>query len=167
MKRIILFLASVLVMSCVHAEKYSFTVPEKNMVLSFDAPGLSSFEGRSNKEQMQFKAQGFEGFNLSYFVEPSEGKGSNAKECFEFYWKRAQTNPMMDKATIKLRESGNMSVAEYDLAGEWQGKNFRMPNRNFYLYVKGNCIDIHISKLPFTESDLKMFRNFEDSIKFE
>lgn len=155
----------ILNISTAYAENYAFTIPAKNLILSFNSPPLSKFESKSNKSQSQFKANSFNGFNLSYFFEPASGKGNNHSECFKFYWNDSKNNPMIDKSTIKFRTNNNMSIVEYDLAGEFQGNDFRMPNVNYYLYKNNNCIDIHISKLPFNKSDHEIFKSFESSIK--
>lgn len=67
---------------------------------------------------------------------------------------------------IKFYEYKNMAVLEY-MIKKYGGSEINQKHLNAYAVHEGYWIDIHLSKIKFAESDLKLFYSILDTVKIE
>lgn len=115
--------------------------------------------------EFQFEALTQDGFIVTGFVEPAEGKGTNAKTCRTFYWQLFSKNPMIDKATIRVGSTGKQfEVVSYVAKGSTPTQRFVQFNSHYYGFRDGKCIDIHVSQ-AFSETGEPDFTNLRSFFK--
>lgn len=145
-----------------------FSVPGQDWGVRFKSSLVKSHKGVSNGAEFQLHIETTGGLFATVFVEPSDGKGSDARGCKEFYWASAQKNPRIDVDTIEAGVSGDFSKISYIVRAELNGMSIVQPNANYYGYRSGKCIDIHVSQ-PFLKGDPIDYTNlqlFDSSLQY-
>jgi len=165
--RIFLFLLLMLrVVPQAQAELRSVTVPGHGWQLSFDIPSGAGAQTVSAGERFSYMAQDLEsGIVFSFHVEPWDSGGN--VECRSAYWEKAALNPYIDKTTIRISDTERLSQVLYVFDAEIQGMSVKSTNANFYFVYKGSCVDVHVSKHPYTEGDEQTLIQIGDSLKWE
>lgn len=145
-----------------------FIIPGKSWGLQFDSPMLLKQQASASETHFQFNGSSAEGFIVSGFVEPAEDNKKTSLDCKNFYWKLAAQNKMIKKETVKETTTDKFAVVNYQVDGEFQGKNFTQENANYYAFRDGKCIDIHVSH-AFIEGkkvDVSHLQEFAKSVRF-
>jgi hypothetical protein len=106
-------------------------------------------------------------FNLSLYVErPGCAGESTHKANFECFWPKAKRNPMIDQASVKTTTTSDYIKVEYDIKAPFQGKTITLRNINFLFAYQGKWMDLHVSIIEPTASDLSLLKTFEDSLSY-
>ena len=99
------------------------------------------------------------GMIVSVFMEPAADHGDSAA-VRTAYWSKAKNSPI-PKSNIKQGNSGEYATVEYMVPDVHQ------KNMNVYIAHDGVWLDIHLSKIGFTDDDQARFDEIVKSIKFE
>jgi hypothetical protein len=140
----------VLLSTPLHAETTYITIPGEGWTLKVETPPLTSSKSEVAGRILRYLGSSVEtGISLSIYTE-IEGSSNNI-ECFETYWKKAQENPVMVKASIKEFSDEKAMYATHSSEGEYQGQAFKTANGHAYFVKNGVCVDVHVSHWPYTE----------------
>ena len=92
--------------------------------------------------------------NLSVFMEPAPKAGDSAA-VRDAYWGRAKQSPMK-KEGVTLGKAGDYATVQY-IVPDIEGLPIRQKNMNLYLAHDGVWVDVHLSKVQFTDADRALF----------
>lgn len=143
----------------------NISMPSINWSLDIE---LSNFEVQKNFISPQGNARNIlaldkkNGLTISVFIEKAEQEG-NSIECRNVYWTKAEKSPLA-KDNLKKYESSNIAFVEHDTK-EYQGKKVDYHSLNAYISHDGYWIDVHISKIGYTENDKSFFDAIINSVK--
>ena len=136
---------------------------------AFIAPALQERSRNDEPGRFSYLASAAEGLVLSVFVESSEGKGQSNVGCANFYWQRAQENPMIVAGSVKQLSRKGWVQTMYLIKAKLNGQTVLQINHNLFNYRDGHCIDVHashvIEKDDTRSYDLLM--EFSASVQFE
>jgi hypothetical protein len=104
------------------------------------------------------------GLTVSVFMEPSRKQGDHST-VRDVYWGRAKNSPMK-KDNIKLDKVGDYATVDY-IVPDIEGQAIQQKNVNVYIAHEGVWIDVHLSKVEFTEKDQPLFNEAVKGIRFE
>jgi len=136
--------------SLVSAEDTYITMPNENWTLKLDTPSITSSKMEVRNRLIRYVGSSVEtGVTLSVNSE-TEASSSN-QECYETFWAKAQSNPVMVKASIKTKKDNKAYYATHQSEGEYKGQAFKTANGHAYFVKNGICIDLHVSHWPFVE----------------
>ncbi len=97
--------------------------------------------------EFQFEAITKDGFVVSGFVEPAEGKGTSPESCRAYYWKLTSQNPAIVKDSVMVvSEGGQFEAVSYMVVASDRGQRFVQVNANYYGFRDDKCIDVHVSQ---------------------
>ncbi|GEM_PF-2733562 len=140
-----------------------------NWGFKFDPTSAQTRKNGSAAAEFQFEVVTRDGFIITGFVEPAEGKGTNAETCRSFYWQLSSKNPAIVKDSILVASKGGpFEVVSYVVNGSEQGQRLVQVNANYYGFRDGKCIDIHVSQ-AFPESaepDYSNLLSFAKSFRY-
>src|SRR5947209_8256576 len=94
------------------------------------------------------------GINLSVFMEPAP-KAGDSTVVRDTYWGRAKQSPMK-KEGITLGKVGDYATVQY-IVPDVEGLPIQQKNMNLYLAHDGVWVDVHLSKVQFTDKDQALF----------
>ncbi|MDB5298421.1 MAG: hypothetical protein JWO87_84, partial [Phycisphaerales bacterium] len=83
----------------------------------------------------------------------------------EVYWGRGKQSPMK-KENIKLGKAGDYATVEY-IVPSVEGVPLNQKNVNVYIAHAGVWIDVHLSKVQYTEKDQALFDEIVKGLKIE
>jgi hypothetical protein len=133
--------------------------------LVLPAKGFEIVEDQTNeaRKSRQIMAVNKEkGLNLSVFMEPAPKAGDSAV-VRDTYWGRARQSPLK-KEGITLGKVGDFTTVQY-MVPDVEGVPLEQKNLNLYLAHDGVWVDVHISKVQFTDKDQAEFDALANSIK--
>ena len=142
------------------------SLPGRDWTLQIDGTGFDLQEHKAKNDGTATKLLATKeklGLTLYMYIEVQTGM-KNAKDCRDYYWKRAQEGPGKKEA-VRRSESGKMAQVEYMIT-DFQGLPLQQKNVNTYLFKDGTCADIHLSKIQYNPRDKKSFDTILRSIKF-
>lgn len=135
----------------------------------FDPTITQTRKAGSFAGNFRFEGMTKDGFIVSGFVEPAEGKGTSAAACKDYYWKRALRNPaIVRESVIFATRHDKFEVVSYAIEGSDQGLSLVAVNTNYYGFRDGKCIDIHVSQVfpAKGEPDYSNFLSFAKSFGY-
>jgi len=134
-------------------------VPNQDWAITMMNPGLKTLEQHVNGDLFTVRGlPGTNGFNLSLFVEPAAGDGTNHTDAFNYYWSQMANGSLMDTNSIWIRKKEKFVIVGYTVQGQ--------PNVNYYFAFQGRWVDVHISKWPFEAADERLFTEFEEHLAY-
>ena len=138
--------------TCLAAEPYTFTIPGKGWALKMVLPPLAAYQAEDAEAGFRFVGSCGKdvGVTVSIFVESSEVTDSG--ECRTELWAQGSKNAMIREETVRLVELGGKPAVTYTIEGEFQGQHVKAQNANVYIAHAGTCVDVHVSRFPFTEA---------------
>ena len=155
--------------SAANAFRQYLPIPQQDWQLSFIAPALQERSRNDEPGRFSYLASAAEGLVLSVFVESSEGKGKSNVGCANFYWQRAQENPMIVAGSVTQLSRKGWVQTMYLIKAKLNGQTVLQINHNLFNYRDGHCIDVHashvIEKDDTRSYDLLM--EFSASVQFE
>jgi hypothetical protein len=104
------------------------------------------------------------GVEMSVFMEPADKPGDSST-VRDVYWARAKQSPFK-KEKIKLAKAGDYATVEY-IVPSLEGVPLNQKNMNIYVAHAGVWIDVHLSKVQYTEKDQPLFDEIVKGLKFE
>lgn len=104
------------------------------------------------------------GVEMSVFMEPAP-KAGDSSTVREVYWGRGKQSPMK-KENIKLGKAGDYATVEY-IVPSVEGVPLNQKNVNVYIAHAGVWIDVHLSKVQYTEKDQALFDEIVKGLKIE
>lgn len=147
------------------AERAVIRIPGETWAIAFESPALLGGQESTRDGNFAFRANSGL-FNLSLFVELPQGKGETHKDCYQHYWPMASRNPMIDMASVQVRETEEYVRAQYDATAEMSGKKVRQRSVNYYIAYQGKWIDVHISFVEPGEKDASLFDTFDRTLAY-
>ncbi len=130
-------------------------LPGASWGVHLDLPGFA-IEGRGRNPAtggVMLKAHNRRtGLILTAFIERADGSPT-AAECLAQTWPHARSRSRKD-AELKRRRIGSMEVGEFTLRLDEHMANKHV---NGFLGGPGGCVDVHLSKFPWQESDDALF----------
>lgn len=148
------------------ADPTTLTIPNQGWHVTFDAPPLTKLEESNTPIRYKYRA-GAGRFNLSLFVElPGCNGGTTHKAVYDCLWPMMTNNPMLIKSSAVATSTPNFYKIESDAEAKTQNETIRMRNVNYLFYYRGKWMDLHISILQPSSTDLAYLANFEKSLTY-
>ena len=145
---------------------FTMSLPAIGWALQIDLKGFE-FKGMELqpdcKGQKMFAVNEKSGVVISAFLEKADRPG-DAVECRKFYWDKAKKSPVV-KSDVTLKVFAGAPVVQYVIK-EHEGRKIEQGNLNAYYSKDGYWVDVHLSKVKFSEADLPLFNEVLDSVKF-
>ncbi len=133
-------------------QKNAFEVPNQSWGVEFLAPDLNIYQSQSRRDRYRVLA-GAGRMNVSIYVEPRPAESDQKhKSCFEYYWPKANRNPMIDTDSIKITEAAGYHRVQYATKIGPRGIP-KLTHVNYYLAHEDRWIDVHVSFLDCTVED--------------
>jgi hypothetical protein len=140
-------------------EPMAIEVPKEGWKIIIPNQGFGELHTQLQAGQFTCRGQSKDGFNISIFVEPPQGKGGTRNDdVHAYYWPRASRNPMVEEKSVKTEKQDKFVKVSYT--------TLDVPNVNYYFSYKGRWVDVHISKTSFTKEDEKRFADFETILSY-
>ncbi len=135
-------------------------VPNQDWAITMMNPGLKALDRQADGDLLSVRGlPGTNGFNLSLFVQPAAGDGTNHVDAFNYYWSQTANSSLVDANSMRIEKKEKFVIVAYTVQGQ--------PNANYYFAYKGRWVDVHISKWPFdAEVDGKLFTKFEEYLSY-
>ena len=144
---------------------FSISLPDKSWALSMDLP---SFRGERQEvapdasQAMMMAADSKSHVIMSAYIE-REKRRRTVEECRKFYGNRSKA--VFAWKDVREEASDGMILVHY-LVPEARRLRVNQKNINAYIYRDGTCIDIHISKVDYSQEDDRYFEAVLDAIRF-
>ena len=146
------------------SESTYVTIPGEGWSLSLDTPPMTATKSQAEGRLLRYTGSSITtGVTLSVNTE-IEASGSH-KECFDFYWGKAQKNPMLMKETINTFKNSKAMYATHYSEGEYRGQPFKTANGHAFFVNNGVCIDLHVSHWPREKESDKIVKDILMSLK--
>jgi hypothetical protein len=146
---------STMVLVSVPGNKWALSIAEPNVIVETK----ELYEDGKNVRLMAYAPDS--GILMSAFIEKRPSAGT-PQQCRDFYWTTAQKSPL-SKEKVRLFERWQMACVEYIVPEHIQMK-IQQKNINAYMTRENYWIDVHLSKVNFTESDEKLFESILGNI---
>jgi hypothetical protein len=75
-------------------------------------------------------------------------KVANASDCREFYFPKALKSPA-PKENARRKDDGARALGAYTIVQKQGDLKLTQENRNIYLFGRGHCADVHLSKVNY------------------
>jgi hypothetical protein len=127
--------------SAAQAEPTAVVIPGKSWMLTYDIGLVINYEADMSDDEFQYMARSNAFADtpstiLSFFL---EREAAQSKEvCYQHFWKKAASNPLIDKASVKHSSHEKYEQVIYKYLNGLQ-------NANYYFVNDGYCADVHIS----------------------
>lgn len=143
-------------------------IPNANWALRYQAPEMTPIDERFADHHFQYVASAKTGLVMSVFVEPAQGKGRDKRSCGDYYWQLTAQNPMIIARTVDRTDTTDFIIVSYAIKVPDGDSWLVQGNYNLYGFRENRCIDIHLSKLYPTDSDINFseFITFASSLEF-
>jgi hypothetical protein len=161
----LIFAIGIALSATVKAEPVTLAIPGEGWNLSFDAPPIIWTECDKASSGVRYLGSSENGFNVSFFVEEPKSASRGNKTCADYYWSLGKKNPAIDQSTVEIEETKDFVKVSYRIRTKLEGRVIDMPNINLYFEYQGKWVDVHISKLPFEDSDQRILDAFVESLK--
>ncbi|MBU0577685.1 tetratricopeptide repeat protein [Patescibacteria group bacterium] len=168
---IITFVASLLFAPTSFADEsasHKFTMPHQSWAVKMNLPDhiIEEISLRSdNKARYMFLSNYDTGLLVSMYAEYAD-RGMDAVDCRDMDWENLEAMDELVETDVKFRELSDRALLEYSIE-EYQGEEINQKNVHVYLNENGKCIDIHMSKVNYEESDNELFLDAIRSIKVD
>lgn len=145
------------------AEATYITIPGERWTLRLETPAITSSEIKVKSRRVRYIGSSIEtGITVSLHGE-IKGAGSN-QDCFDTFWPKAQTNPVLLQGTVSTHSNGQAHYATHQSEGEYKGQSFKTANGHAYFARNGLCFDLHVSHWPFREGSEALVNSILKSI---
>ena len=143
---------------------YELRSPTQDWVVVLDIPGyiVRTERTRPNQQRMMGAENEQTGMLLSIFLE-REPQAMDARACRDRYWRRALQSPL-PKTAIRSWETDTMALGQYRVEAVG-GVQVRQKHVNAYMGVGDVCIDLHLSKVRYTDQDEPLFAAALESMR--
>jgi hypothetical protein len=142
----------------------AYKIPSENWSLEINLDEFSIQKQGFSTDSSMFQLTAMDkssNINLSIFIEKTDSKGDK-NECRDFYWNKAKNSPLA-KENVQKYETDKLSVVEHDTK-KFNGQTVNFHSLNAYLAQNGYWIDVHISKVGYTNKDKETFQKLLSSI---
>jgi len=148
--RTLLLLLLAIPCAAAHAEPTIITVHGQGWHLFVDAPSLTSSDSKSIKGRFRYTGLDVNsGITLSVHTEPM--RAGSREQCRDAYWSKTKNIPYIVNGSPALFEAPELVGVTYRSEGEFRGKPFTTANAHGYFVVEGNCVDLHVSQIPYSD----------------
>jgi hypothetical protein len=135
------------------------SVPNQDWIITMMNPGLKALDRRVDGDSLAVRGlPGTNGFNVSLFVQPAAGNGTNHTDAFNYYWSQTANSSLIDAKSLRIERKEKFVIVGYTVQGQ--------PNANYYFAFQGRWVDVHISKWPQEAGDEKLFAEFEQFLSY-
>jgi hypothetical protein len=137
-------------------QPYEIRLPAQDWGVVLDIPGYIVLVEQTRPQQgrMMRAVNEKTGMNLSLFLE-REQQSVNSQACRDRYWTKTLQSPLA-KTAIRSWDTDTMALGEYMV--EWMtGQWVMWKNVNAYMGVGNVCVDLHLSKVQYTDQDESLF----------
>ncbi len=144
---------------------YEIRLPGMAWSIALELPGFMVVKkGTSrDKSSAMMRAENVStGVVISIFLD-RERKPLNSSECRDKYWKKALRSPAQ-KTGVESSRIGQIAVGEY-MIESFGGQQMMQKHVNAYMGVDNVCVDIHLSKIQYTDEDARLFSAILDSVQ--
>ncbi len=145
----------------------SLAFPGKAWSLVVDLPGCKMKRPQVYDEGTGVVIEGLNkktGMNVSIFMEKAPRPG-DARVCRDFYWKRLQEAPLpMHTGKVRFTVRADKAIID-SVDPDFMGTNVGRKNVNAYMSHDGVWVDIHLSMLPYTAQDARLFEEILGSVR--
>lgn len=144
---------------------YELRLPGANWGLVFDIPGyaVEAEQTRRDRSGVMMRAlNNGTGMIISAFLE-REKQSATAHACREIYWTRSLNSPS-EKSNVRTFEADSMAMGEY-FNTSFQGQRIMQKHVHVYMGVGEVCVDIHLSKVLYKDSDEPLFSSVINSVR--
>ncbi len=164
MKKITLIVFFFLFGISISFSQNTFKMPSETWSLEINLDGYTIKKEMYSPDSSMFQLSAINEetkINLSIFIEKIDSKGDKL-ECRDFYWSKAKKSPLA-KENVKKYETKNAAVVEHDTK-EYNGRLVNFHSLNAYLAKNDYWVDVHFSKVGYTEKDKEIFEQILNSI---
>ena len=148
------------------AEGLSLSLPDLDWALKINSPGFNIDSGGMRPDGLATQAMATNkstGLVMSVFIEPAVMEG-DSRAVRDYQFKGLKESPFMDDDVV-FTEDGDVALLEYFIS-EYQGVELNQRHVNAYYVKDGFWIDIHLSKVKYTDADKKLFDDVLASVEF-
>jgi len=142
----------------------AYKIPSENWSLEINLDGFNIQKQGFSPDSSMFQLSAIDknsNINLSIFIEKTDSKGDK-NECRDFYWNKSKNSPLA-KENVQKYETDKLAVVEHDTK-KFNGQTVNFHSMNAYLAQNGYWIDVHISKVGYSEKDKEIFQRLLSSI---
>lgn len=140
-------------------------IPSQEWSIGFLSPPLTNKKEDSKNDGYQYMASS-DRFTISIFVEQPKGDATSHTKCFEYYWPRARRNPAIQHETIQTTATPWYHRVQYDSKGTYKDRSYVQRSVNYFFAYAGRWVDVHISVIEPTETDIAIFNAMDLSLHY-
>lgn len=148
-------------------QSYEIQLPAQEWDVVLDIPGYIVLveEMRPDQQGRMMRAANEQtGMILSLFLE-RERQSMSAQACRDHYWTKTLQSPL-PKTAIRSWDTDTMALGEYMV--EWMtGQRVMQKNVNAYMGVGTVCVDLHLSKVQYTDQDESLFSSVLKGVRIK
>lgn len=150
--------------SVLAAEGITLTLPDLDWALEINSAGFEIQSGGLRPDGLATKAMAVNkttGIVMSVFIEPAQSAGDNTV-CREYFSEGLKQSPTKEDDVV-FNETANMALMEYTIK-EYEGVAINQKHVNAYIVKDDFWIDIHLSKIEYTDSARKLLDDVLGSV---
>jgi len=113
-------------------------------------------------------SHGSTGLNVSVRIEPA-GACTTAEACREAYW-RDRSPELATAELLDRSERNGFALLEFTVkfqVPQLAGRTVEQQHLSGHVVRDGYWVDLHLSMMPYTQSDRQIFLDFVDAIRVE
>jgi tetratricopeptide (TPR) repeat protein len=144
---------------------YEIRLPGMVWGIALELPGFQVVEKGTRPDQsstMMRAENKSTGVIISVFLE-RERKALTSIQCRDKYWQKALRSPAK-KSGVKSSENDQMALGEYVIKS-YGDLQLMQKHVNAYVGVENMCVDIHLSKVQYTDDDAALFSAVLNSVQ--
>jgi hypothetical protein len=148
-------------------DRYTIRLPGKQWSVSMSIPGVKVERQATREDRSGIMMAGTHeetGINLSVFLE-LEKKPRTSDQCRKKYF-YSSLSSALSKSDIERWETGPLAFGQY-LVRIREIVEFDQMHMHAYLGEDGVCMDLHLSKVHFEDSDRQLFEKIFSSVRIE
>lgn len=142
-------------------------VPDTNWMLEIQTDGFDLQETQVSDDgfgTMMMASNPKTLMVMSVYLEKAQHKG-DSREARKYYWANTDKNSPR-KEDIRISEFGGLPIVEYKVK-DFQGTRVNQKSVNAYLAKDDVWIDVHLSKVQFSDADQELFDSILKSIRID
>lgn len=140
------------------AEPNIVTVPAQGWSLIIDTPPLTSSE--STNKDGRFRYIGADtGSGITFSIHTENLENQSNTQCRDKYWTKTKDNPYIIKESVEFFETALILGVTYRVEGKYMGQPYKTASSHGYFVKNGKCVDLHVSKIPYSEEGTKNVEN--------
>lgn len=159
------FIANILCAQVFKSDVSAVSLPASDWSVNVDLKDFKVEENKMSADGQNRKVlvtDSKRGYSISIFIEKAAKEG-DATDCRKYYWGIAKKSKF-DKENLKQYEKRDIAFIEHDTKS-YKGQQIDYHSLNAFLSHGGYWIDVHISKVAYTEEDKPVFDKLVNSIK--